>query len=148
MQNNTPPIQILIAEDLETDAFFIEQAFGQSKVENKTHRVKDGAGIISFLKKQDDYADAPRPHIIIMDMKMQGKDGLKALKEVKKSKDFRDIPVIVFSASNESGDIANAYAAYANAYIPKSNGFENMQTFVSAIEDFWFLRARLPQNDA
>jgi len=48
-ENNIAPIRVLIAEDQETDAFFIEQAFGQAKIDNKVYWVKDGQEVLDFL---------------------------------------------------------------------------------------------------
>ena len=64
--------------------------------------------------------------------------------EIKQNKDFCEIPVIILSGSHAPDDVIAAYKNYANAYVPKSNGFEDMLDFVSAIEKFWFVKARLP----
>jgi len=147
MQNNMQPIQILIAEDQETDAFFVEQAFGQSKVANVVHWVKDGQEVINFLQQTGQYHDKPRPHLIILDIKMPLKDGYETLTEIKGDQELCDIPVVVMSGSQASDDVERSYKHQANAYVPKSNGFEDMLDFVNAIEKFWFVKARLPQGE-
>jgi len=144
MQCHIEPIQILIAEDQETDAFFIEQAFGQAKVKNAVHWVKDGQETIEFLKKEGVFSEKPRPHLIILDINMPRKDGYQTLVEIKQHDDFKDIPVIMMSASQDPEDILKCYKNHANAYIPKNNGFEDMLEFVNAIEKFWFMKACLP----
>ena len=147
MHNNTPPIEILIAEDEDTDAFFVTQAFGQAKIENNVHWATDGQKIMDFLHRCGEYADAPRPHLIILDIKMPNKDGYEVLAEIKGDEALCDIPVIIMSASHSSEDIVKAYKHHANAYVPKANGLENMMEFVNAIEQFWFMKARLPQTE-
>ncbi len=148
MFNTSLPIQILVVDDQDADAFFIEQAFNQSQIENKVHKVKSGDEAISFLKKTGDHVEAPRPHLIILDLKMPQKDGHEILAEIKGDEEFRDIPIVVMSASLEESDVQAAYRNHANAYVPKCNGFEDMLDFVSAIEKFWFLKARLPDKAA
>lgn len=145
MLNNLTPFEILIADDQETDAFFVEQAFNQSKIDNIVHRVHDGNEVLDFVRKQGDFVNAPRPSLIILDLSMPGKSGFEALKEIKEDKDLCDIPVIIMSAKQDQADINRAYKLHANAFIPKSNGFENMLDFVQSIESFWFLKARLPK---
>lgn len=142
---NDQPLEILIADDQETDAFFIEQAFGQSTLANNVHWVHDGQAVLDFLNRESAYADAPRPHLIIMDIKMPRKDGIEALVEIKNDERHKDIPVIIMSGSQAMEDVVAAYRTYANAYVPKSNGFEDMIAFVNAVEKFWFLKAKLPQ---
>lgn len=143
--NNIAPIRVLIAEDQETDAFFIEQAFGQAKIENEVFWVKDGQEVIDFLKKSGNFLDAPRPDLIFLDIKMPRKDGHETLSAIKTDPSFQEIPVIMMSGSQAMDDIVKAYRNHANAYVSKSNGFEDMLQFVESIEKFWFLNARLPQ---
>ena len=146
--NNIAPIKILIAEDQETDAFFIEQAFGQAKIENEVYWVKDGQEVLDFLNKCGNYPDAPCPDLIFLDIKMPKKDGHETLAAIKTDPALKQIPVIMMSGSQAMEDIVKSYKNHANAYVSKSNGFEDMLQFVEAIEKFWFLSARLPQKRA
>jgi chemotaxis family two-component system response regulator Rcp1 len=141
-------INVLIAEDEETDAFFFEKALGQSKLDIKVHIVKDGQEVMDFLKRKEGFVDAPRPNFVIMDLNMPLKSGHDALAEIKGDEALRKIPVIVMSASTEQADIDMAYGLHANAYVPKTNGMEDMNRFVSSIEQFWFMQAILPQGDS
>jgi two-component system, chemotaxis family, response regulator Rcp1 len=143
---NSQPVEILIADDQESDAFFVEQAFGQSSVANNVHWVKDGQEVLDFLNLENGYDTVPRPHLIIMDIKMPRKDGIETLAEIKSSERHKDIPVIIMSGSHAMEDVISAYRLQANAYVPKANGFEDMIAFVGAVEKFWFLKARLPQG--
>lgn len=147
-ENNIAPIQVLIAEDQETDAFFIEQAFGQAKIENQVYWVKDGQEVMDFLNHDGDYVDAPRPDLIFLDIKMPRKDGHETLQAIKTSSDLMEIPVIMMSGSQAMEDVIKSYRNHANAYVSKSNGFDDMLQFVESIEKFWFLKARLPQKRA
>lgn len=145
MEHNKQPIEILLADDQDTDAFFIEQAFSQSMITNNVHWVKDGQEVLDFLNGHNGHENKPRPHLIVMDIKMPRKDGMETLKELKAHAEHKDIPVIIMSGSQAMSDVKEAYANYANAYVSKSNGFEDMMALISAMEKFWFLKARLPQ---
>lgn len=145
-RNNIVPIHILIAEDQETDAFFIEQAFGKSEIENVIHWVKDGQEVMDFLRGAGDFKNAERPDMIFLDIKMPRKDGHETLAEIKRDPDLREIPVIMVSGSQAMDDVRKAYRNYANAYVSKANGFDDMLKFVDSIERFWFAKARLPQH--
>lgn len=145
-QNNTPPIKVLIAEDQETDAFFVEQAFGQSNVENQVFWVKDGQEVMDFLNKAGEFVSSPRPDLIFLDINMPRKDGHETLHDIKTNESFKAIPVIMMSGSQAMDDVVKSYENHANAYVSKSNGFDDMLQFVESIEKFWFLKARLPQQ--
>jgi DNA-binding NarL/FixJ family response regulator len=49
--------------------------------------------------------------------------------------------------ANES-EVAGAYASYANCYIPKPNGFDELVDMVRSIAEFWFMLVQLPANEA
>lgn len=144
--HNSLPIEILIAEDEETDAFFIQQAFEQAEHKNNVHIVKDGEEVLSYLRQEGSYQGTPVPNIIFLDINMPRKDGHQTLLEIKESEEFKHIPVIIMSSSKADSDVRKSYSNYACAHIPKSNGFPEMLELVSSVDKFWFSRAVLPQN--
>lgn len=137
-------IDILLAEDEDTDAFFFEQALGASAVPNSVHRVKDGQQAVDFLRRKGEHGQAPRPHIIFLDINMPRLDGYDVLREIKADEGLRDIPVIIISGSSDAGDIVKSYRNYAAAYVTKSKNLEDMSDLVKAVDSFWFQQARLP----
>ncbi|NCT41066.1 MAG: response regulator [Alphaproteobacteria bacterium] len=146
LKSNHLPIRILVAEDQETDAFFIEQAFAQSDVENQVFLVKDGQEVMDYLMQSVGNDSNPRPDLIFLDIKMPRKDGHETLREIKSQDDYKDIPVIIMSGSQAIDDIKKSYSNGANAYVSKTNGFDDMIELVEAVEKFWFLRAKLPRK--
>lgn len=144
--NKSKPIEILIAEDEETDAFFIKQAFEQAEHQNNVHIVKDGEEALNFLRRTNGYEDAPFPNLIFLDINMPRKDGHQTLLEIKASEEFKHIPVIIMSSSKAESDVRKSYSNFACAHIPKSNGFPDMLELVSSVDKFWLGRAVLPQE--
>ena len=61
----------------------------------------------------------PRPNLIFLDLNMPGKNGFDVLHELKGSEENKDIPVVIFSTSNEPGIIAKCLALGANYFITK-----------------------------
>lgn len=141
------PIEVLIAEDEETDAFFIQQAFAQAKYKNHVHIVKDGEEVMNFLNKTSGYEDKPTPNMIFLDINMPRKDGHQTLIEIKASDKFKHIPVVIMSSSKAESDVRKSYSNFACAHIPKSNGLPEMLELVNSVDLFWFGKAILPKND-
>jgi CheY-like chemotaxis protein len=63
-----PQGDILLVDDSETDAKLTLEALRRGKLKNNIHHVSDGEEAMRFLLKQDEYTDAPRPDLILLDL--------------------------------------------------------------------------------
>lgn len=143
---NKEPFVILMAEDEKTDAFFAQEAVKRMACQTSLHIVRDGQAVMDFLMRQGEYAAAPRPDIVLLDINMPRKNGHEVLAEIKAAPELRAIPVIMLSGSNANRDIAKSYENYANAFVTKANDFSGMVRLMAAIEEFWFRSASLMQG--
>ena len=108
--------------------------------------VRDGEQAIAFLRREGVYADAVRPHLILLDLKTPRKSGLEVLAEIKPDPDLRRIPVIVLTTSTAESDILGAYNAGANCMIVKPFYLKRFARIVEQIEGFWLTTALLPSR--
>ena len=138
------PVQILLVEDNPGDVRLTREAFKQGRIENDLHVVSDGFEALSFLTQEDEYADVPRPDLILLDLNLPRKDGEDVLKELKDDPALRSIPVIVLTSSSADEDIARSYELHANAYLTKPVDPDEFIETVRAFERFWFSVVRLP----
>jgi CheY-like chemotaxis protein len=146
---NTPrlkPIEILLVEDSPSDAFLTKRALAKAKFINRLHVVADGVEAIAFLRNQDPYADAPRPHLILLDLNLPRMDGREVLAEIKADEDLTIIPVIVLTSSRAEEDVLSSYKLHANSYITKPVDFDAFADAVASIENFWFGLVTLPPD--
>lgn len=60
----------------------------------------------------------PIPYVVFLDLNMPGKNGFDVLKELRDS-EKKDIPVVIFSTSNEPGIIEKCRLLGANLFITK-----------------------------
>ena len=141
------PIEILLVEDSATDVMLAEEALEHGKVSNNLSVVKDGVEAMAFLRKEGQYADSPRPDLILLDLNMPRKDGREVLAEVKADDALKQIPVIVLTTSKAEQDVLNAYALHANCYISKPVDFDQFANVIQAIEQFWFNIVILPTGN-
>ena len=138
------PIEILLAEDSPTDALLTRRALAGGKLLNRLHVVEDGVKAIAFLRREAPYADAPRPHLILLDLNMPRKDGSEVLAEIKADEDLKVIPVVVLTTSNAEADVLRIYRLHANCYITKPVDFASFATAIATLEHFWFAVVTLP----
>ena len=95
---------IVMADDDADDRFLLEQAFLELGNDGDLRFVKDGEGLIDYLRRLGKYTDptvSPRPALILLDLNMPKKDGRQALMEIKADPDLQSIPVAIWTTSNE-----------------------------------------------
>jgi CheY-like chemotaxis protein len=138
------PAQILLVEDNPGDVRLTKEAFKQGRIENDLHVVSDGAEALSFLDGRGEYADTPRPDLILLDLNLPGTDGEEVLAELKADPALRSIPVIVLTSSRAEEDVVRSYELHANAYLTKPVDPDEFIETVRAFEKFWFSVVRLP----
>jgi CheY-like chemotaxis protein len=144
--NRARPIEILLIEDNPGDVRLTREALRDGKVRNNLSVVGDGVEALSFLRRQDDFAEAPRPDLILLDLNLPRKDGRQVLAELKSDPLLQTIPVVILTTSTAEEDVLKAYGLHANAYIKKPVDLDEFLHVVRAVEDFWLTLVTLPQQ--
>lgn len=142
----TRAVQILLVEDNPGDVELTREAFAESQVASLIDVACDAETALAFLHREGAYLHAPRPDLILLDLNLPGRNGQEVLAMVKSDPQLRSIPVIVLSSSQADDDIASAYQLLANCYVAKPVGYGHFSEIVRAIEQFWFVVARLPNR--
>ncbi|MEA2045715.1 MAG: response regulator [Euryarchaeota archaeon] len=138
------PVEVLLVEDNPGDVRLTQEAFKEGKLSNGLHVVMDGVEAMAFLRRKGEYADAPRPDIILLDLNLPKKDGREVLAEIKDDDGLKSIPVIILTTSDAEEDIIRTYNHHANCYITKPVDLEQLINVVRSIEDFWLTVVKLP----
>jgi two-component system, chemotaxis family, response regulator Rcp1 len=141
---NTGPIEILMVEDNERDARLADEALKDSKIRNNLYHVEDGVEAMSFLRRDEGYADVPLPDLILLDLNLPRKDGREVLAEIKEDPRLRLIPVVVMTSSEGERDLVRSYGLHANAYVVKPIGLDRFIEVIQGIKEFWLTIVRLP----
>ena len=137
-------IDILLVEDNPGDVRLAQEALRESKIRNKLFVVDDGVKAMEFLHQQGEYADAPRPDLVLLDLNLPRKSGREVLAEIKTDESLRRIPVVVLTVSKAEEDVRKAYDQHANCYITKPLDFNQFMEVTKAIEGFWLTIVKLP----
>jgi chemotaxis family two-component system response regulator Rcp1 len=140
------PIEILLVEDQPDDADLTIDALRDARVRNRITHVEDGVEAMAFLRRQGQYADAPRPDLILLDLNLPRKNGREVLAEVKHDPDLRRIPVVIMTSSDDEKDILAAYNLYVNCYVTKPVDLDQFIAAVRQIDDFFVQVVRLPRH--
>lgn len=135
---------ILLVEDNPDDVLITKRAFKKGKIKNKLYTVENGIEAVKFLKKEDDYSDAPTPALILLDINMPLMNGFQVLEKIKGDPKLRSIPVIMLTTSERDSDIDRAYALGCNSYIVKPVNFQKFLDVVINAQEYWLQLCKVP----
>ena len=142
------PVHILLVEDSPSDVAMTLAALREGHIANDIHVAGDGEEALNYLFRRGEFAGAPRPDLILLDLNLPKKDGREVLAEVKADNDLKVIPVVVLTTSAAESDVLRMYKLHANSYVTKPVGFDQFLSAIQHIEDFWLTLVRLPDGVA
>ena len=140
--------KILVIEDNEPDFVLLEKALEMIEDINiEVFNAKNGQEGLDFVFKEGNFTKAPTPDIIILDLNLPVMSGFEVLKNLKSDPLHKLIPIVVYSTSDEKGDICSSYSLYANSYITKT--FDLMELFdrIKHFGSYWLETVKLPDSD-
>jgi two-component system, chemotaxis family, response regulator Rcp1 len=137
-------VDILLVEDSPGDVRLTREALREGRVANRLHVAMDGEAALAFLRREGEFAEAPVPGLILLDLNLPRLDGRELLRIVRSDPSLRRIPLIVLTTSTADEDVHDVYQLGGTCYIPKPVEFEAFMDAVRSIGDFWLSVVRLP----
>ena len=140
------PIEILLVEDSAADVLLTEEALQEAKVLNRLSVVRDGVEAMDFIRHRGQYAKAPQPDLILLDLNLPRKNGRAVLAEIKADPVLHLIPVVILTTSAAEEDVLKSYELHANCYITKPVDLVQFLHVLRVAEDFWLTIVKLPSE--
>jgi len=134
------PLTILLIEDNADHAELVLRGFRDHRVANTIFHVTDGEAALDYLYQRGDYSDpttCPRPHVVLLDLRLPKVDGLEVLQKVKSDDSLKRIPVVILSTSEAERDVAMAYDFHANSYLVKPVDFVKFTQLMDDLGFYW-----------
>ncbi|CAA7613997.1 response regulator [Magnetospirillum sp. UT-4] len=142
---NAPDVfDILLVEDNPGDARLAQEALKEGRMASRLKVVVDGVEAMTYLRRENGYGNAPRPHLVLLDLNLPRKDGRQVLAEMKADPELCRIPVVVLTTSQAEQDIMRSYELHANCYITKPVDLDRFIAVVRSIEEYWCSVVTLP----
>jgi CheY-like chemotaxis protein len=132
--------EVLVVDDSTADARLTARAFEETRAPIRVEHVASGDDAIDYLQRRGKFSAAKRPDLLLLDLNMPGMDGRELLVRIKSDPQWSRLPVIVLSTSSALSDVDAAYAARANSYLQKPQGFDDYCRMARALTELW-LRA-------
>lgn len=131
--DSTQPI--LLVEDNPMDVDLTKKAFARRNLTNPIEVARDGEEALAWIGRWE--AGEPKPAVILLDLKLPRVDGLEVLRQLKSHPEFRTIPVVVLTTSEEDRDVKSAYQIGANSYIVKPVDFDKFMQVAEQVKLYW-----------
>ena len=144
-------VDILLVEDNPDHAILTKKVLEENNVANRIYLVKDGEEALDFIYQRGKYSnsrDAPRPGLILLDIRLPKVDGLEVLRQIKSDPEHKSIPVVMLTTSSRDEEIARAYDEGVNSYVTKPVEFAEFASKIKNIGMYWALITSLPPENS
>ena len=143
------PMQILLVEDSLPAARLAMGCLRHSPLRHALTWVRDGAEAMRFLDRRGEYRQAPRPDIVLLDLRLPQVDGQEVLERMRSHEDrpVRELPVVVMTASEDEADQRHAAELDVQAYLPKPLDVGRFLDVVQELKDYWRADMVLPDAE-
>ncbi len=130
-------MEILLIEDNLEDANATIQALKSGNVRCRVTLVCDGEEATEFLYRKGEFAQAPTPNLILLDMQLPKKEGQHVLAEIRASEELKDIPVVVLTGSQVQRAILQTQELHVDGFMTKPVESDKFIGVVKSLRRSW-----------
>jgi CheY-like chemotaxis protein len=127
---------LLLVEDSADDEALVLRALRRHHVDARVLVAHDGVEALEHLFGPQ-AATHPVPDLVLLDLKMPRVDGFQVLERLRAEPRTHEIPVVVFSSSNEPGDVRRSYDLGASSFVRKPVEFDEFSNAVRLLGEYW-----------
>lgn len=130
-------MEILLVEDDLVQSRLAMEAVRRADFRQRTSLVRDGQEALDFLFRRGIFARAPRPDLILLDLRLPVLDGLDVLAEVKDNEELSTIPVVIMTSSQDETDRVACEQHAIEAYLTKPVDLDKFLALLRDLKRFW-----------
>jgi CheY-like chemotaxis protein len=119
-------VVILIADDDSGHVRLIEKNLQRAGLTNPIERFENGQAILDFLFRPGDGPHIARDtaYLLLLDIRMPQVDGVEVLRQIKADPNFRKIPVIMLTTTDDPREVARCHELGCSNYLVKPVDYE------------------------
>jgi CheY-like chemotaxis protein len=107
---------LLLVEDNPADVVLARFAVEEADLPGELVVVEDGTDALDYLHRAGAFADADRPAVVLLDIRLPRLDGTEVLRQIRAEPDLADLPVVMLTADDDLhsalGDLASSCDGY------------------------------------
>jgi CheY-like chemotaxis protein len=130
----TNPLEVLLVEDNPADARLTEEILKDSDYTLKLSVVEDGEAAIAYLRREGEYATAPRPDLILLDLMLPKKSGQEVLAEMNEDAGLTTIPVMILTGTEAEQSLLWSYNIPPSRFCRKPVDLARFSTVVTQLD--------------
>ena len=120
--------KILLVDDDTDDQLFFVDAINELEPHLECEIANNGSEALDHLQKIP-----PPPSLIFLDLNMPKMNGFECLAELKNKEAYKEIPVIIFTTSNNPADKARSISMGAHMFLTKPPDFNALKIKLQGI---------------
>ena len=138
-------LTLLLAEDNLPDALLVGEIIQMAGLPLDLHIEPDGEQALEFFNRAEQDPDAPRPHLLLLDLNLPKVDGIALLRLLREREQWKTLPVMVITSSDAPEDRSHAKGLGAS-YFRKPANYEAFLKLGSILQDFLEANGLVPQG--
>jgi len=140
----TSPVTILLLDDDYVDVMAVKRALKKLKIANPFVHARDGIEGLEILRKP---GAVSQPFIVLLDINMPRKNGIKMLTELPEDDSLSNVVVFIVTTSNDEQDKIASYKHNIAGYIVKKQVGDSFYNIMTMLDHYWRI-VELPINDS
>ena len=122
--------KILCVDDDPITLMILKMTMKKCDFTSIVETVADGTEAVRYYEGLLQNPSIEAPELIFLDLNMPRKNGIECLTEIKENKDWKNLPIIIFSTSLDNEIVNNLYQKGATYYIRKPGEFSKLKTVI------------------
>jgi two-component system response regulator len=129
---------IFIADDDDDDVYFVRSALRELDKDIDLKHFKNGKTLLVGLN-----TCLSLPNFVILDLNMPVLDGRETLRQIRKTINANDLPVIILSTSNHNHEKEVCFEYGANSYFTKPYSYNMYLEIIKKLKTKWIDRVKV-----
>ena len=137
MSSHRQRVVVMLVDDDQDDIEMARFALEQDDPPEAVITAANGKELLEYLNRAVGDPSTPFPDLILMDINMPEMNGITALSRLKADDQLRVVPVVMFTTSDSSIDIRDAYRHGSAGYITKPESYDALLEIARSIKKYW-----------
>lgn len=127
---------ILLADDNATDVQLTQRALQAASLRNPVHIVSTGEEVIEYLTGavHAKFSGARVPLLILLDLDLPDLTGFEVLEWIRTQRTLAEVPVVIYTGSENASDANRARHLGANSYWVKPSNFQGLVNLMELLK--------------